>query len=82
MGGLGLLGVSETVQYMRGCIISHSHKMEDNTMEGMELYLSLSHNSHVKCKVREVTLACTNVETDKHHITHTSHHTALPNGMT
>ena len=30
-------------------------------MECMELHLSLSHNSHVKCKLttREVTLACT-----------------------
>ena len=41
MGGQGLLGLSETVEYMRGCIISHSHKMDDDTMECMELYLSL-----------------------------------------
>ena len=48
MGGQGLLGLSETVEYMRGCIISHSHKMDDDTMECMELYLSLSHMSSEK----------------------------------
>ena len=35
MGGQGLVGISETVQYMRGCIISHSHKMDDDAMELM-----------------------------------------------
>ena len=48
MGGQGLLGLSETVEYMRGCIMLHSHKMDDDAMECMEPYLSLSHNSHVK----------------------------------
>ena len=30
----GLLGVSETMQCMRGCIISHSYKMDAYTMYG------------------------------------------------
>ena len=53
-------------------------------MECMELYLSLLHNSHVKCKVWEVTWhACTNVKTHKHHILyHTQlHHTSQPHPL-
>ena len=80
MGGQGLLGLSETVEYMRGCIISHSHKMDDDTMECMELYLSLSHDSHVKCKVQEVTIACTNVKTQTSHHTQL-HHTSEPHPL-
>ena len=79
MGGQGLLGISETVEYMRGCIISHFHKMDDDTMECIELYLSLSHNSQAKRKVRQVTIACTHVMTHKH--TTSPHVTASPFGM-
>ena len=71
MGRRGLLGVSETEWYMRCCIISTFIKWMV-TQENAWSYLSLSHNSHVKFKVRErqVTIACTSVSTHKHHTTH------------
>ena len=59
---------THTQEYMKGC---NTHKKDDDTKKVTELYLSLSYNSHVNCKVQEVT-HCANVGTDISH--NTAHH--------